>query len=322
MHKEYYSFFLLYNYSTILLFSILFSFTNENSEITIYFKVTGYDIYIINRAFYKDPSQIIVNGQLRDSYKKTCTFEDTPNTVVIKFDDDQLISTENMFKEVPDILEIDLTNFDFSKVESMASMFYGCTNLQKIIFGNIDTSSLKNMLQLFDGCQTLTSIDLSKFKTSSVTNMKRLFANCGSLETMDLTSFNTQNVEDMEDLFGNCRKLTSVDFSKFDSSKVKNMRGVFYNCNKLKFLDLSNFNTDSLTNIPYMFSGCKELIYLNIRHFKIKNGVWTEAIFRSTPSYLKICLEDSETQGLLSSTGKSFDCSNTCFNKEINFKLD
>ena len=71
-----------------------------------------------------------------------------------------------------------------------------------------------------------------------------------------------------------------------------------------------------------MFSGCKALIYLNIRSFKIYSGVWTEAIFRSTPSYLKICLEDSPTKELLSSTGKTFDCSNTCFNKEINFKLD
>jgi hypothetical protein len=45
-----------------------------------------------------------------------------------------------------------------------------------------------------------------------------------------------------------------------------------------------------------MFSGCKALIYLNIRSFKINSGVWTEAIFRSTPSYLKICLEDSATK--------------------------
>ena len=308
-------------FSPILLLSILFSFSFENSEITIYFKVTGNDIYIINKEFYKDPSQIIVNGELRETCKKTCTFEETPNTVVIKFED-VLESTENMFKDMTDILEIDLTNFDFSKVESMASMFYNCKYLQKIIFGNMDTSSVKNMNQLFDGCQTLTSIDLSKFKTSSVTNMRKLFSNCGSLKSIDLTSFNTQNVENIEDLFGGCQQLTSVDFSKFDSSKVKNMRGVFYNCYKLLFLDLSNFSTDSLNNIPYMFSGCKALIYLNIRPFKINSGVWTEAIFRSTPSYLKICLEDSSTKELLSSTGKTFDCSNTCFNKEINFKLD
>ena len=168
-------------FSPILLLSILFSFSFENSEITIYFKVTGNDIYIINKEFYKDPSQIIVNGELRETCKKTCTFEETPNTVVIKFED-VLESTENMFKDMTDILEIDLTNFDFSKVESMASMFYNCKYLQKIIFGNMDTSSVKNMNQLFDGCQTLTSIDLSKFKTSSVTNMRKLFSNCGSLK--------------------------------------------------------------------------------------------------------------------------------------------
>ena len=123
-------------------------------------------------------------------------------------------------------------------------------------------------------------------------------------------------------MFGFCKQLTSIDFSNFSSAKVKNMRGIFYNDNNLLFLDLSNFNTDSLNNIPYMFSGCSSLIYLNIRPFKIKSEVWTEAIFRSTPSYLKICLEDPETQSLLSSTGKSFDRSNTCFDKDIDFKLD
>ena len=40
-------------------------------------------------------------------------------------------SFENMFTELTNIIEIDLSNFDTSLVESMSGMFNGCVSLKK-----------------------------------------------------------------------------------------------------------------------------------------------------------------------------------------------
>ena len=313
--------FLITNFSSFLFhFYLLIILTNENSEIKLSIQGTG-NLEFINSNFYKEPSQVKVNGEIKASCKKTCEFENSPNEVIINFDEN-LNSGKNMFNGMSNILEIDLSNCQFSQVSSMEAMFCGCSNLKKINFGNIDTSSVQNMYQLFHGCVSLTTLDVSKFNTASVTSMKKMFAVCEKLISIDITNFNTQNVLDLEDMFGGCKTLSSIDFSSFDTSKVRNMRGIFYNCHNLKFLDLSNFSTDSLTNIPYTFSGCTSLIYLNLLNVRIRSGIWTESIFRSTPNYLKICISDPNTISLLSSTGKTFDCSDPCFDKTTDFKLD
>ena len=81
------------------------------------------------------------------------------NNVTIVFDE-EINSTENMFYNLVNISEIDLTNFDTSNIKKMKSMFYGCKGLKNIIFGNINTSSVEDMSQLFKFCTIITSIDV------------------------------------------------------------------------------------------------------------------------------------------------------------------
>ena len=80
--------------------------------------------------------------------QKKCNLEDNINNITIIFDDD-INSCENMFKDLLNIKEVDLSNFDASKVTSMLSMFNGCNYLEKITFGNINTYSLQNMEYFF-----------------------------------------------------------------------------------------------------------------------------------------------------------------------------
>ena len=58
-------------------------------------------------------------------------------------------SSHDMFLELVDIIEVDLTDFDSSILEDMSSMFNGCINLRKITFGNINTAGVQNMYRLF-----------------------------------------------------------------------------------------------------------------------------------------------------------------------------
>ena len=305
----------------IILFSSISLFEGAlNSEIHLISEGSG-NYYILSQDFYGEPFEVWVNGQRSDSCNKLCNFiEDGYNNVIIKFNI-KINSCQNMFKNLRQIIEIDLSSFDTSNVENMNNMFYECTNLRKINFGNIDTSLVKDMSAMFSGCRNLIYIDLSKFDTSSVTNMLEMFKNCKKLKSVDASSFNTAKVVDMFDLFGECSELLTVNLSSFDTSKVTRFHGMFFHCTKLKYIDIKNFVGPSTTEIGYMFDSCK-LIFLNMKSFKIDT---TKSIERTNtaPNELKyLCLEDTSTLNYARFNINNRDCSNICFRKNIKVDIE
>ena len=309
-------------YFLFLTFLILLFISFEQLEINLIIKGKGEQIFI-NNSFYLNPSIVIINGEIKNSCKKSCVFENDINNVTIKFNE-SLNSCENMFDGLSNIIEINLSNLDTSKVTNMDSMFNQCINLGEIKFGNINTSLVKNMYQLFHNCKKLETIDVSNFDTSSVTTMKYLFRYCESLITIDVSKFNTSNAVDMCDIFNYCCTLTSINISNFDTSKAVNMRGMFYHDYKLKYLDLSNFDTSSAKDLQYMFGGCNSLIFINLFNFKIKNDANINCIFcEITSNSIKICINEHNSKDKIKSkAGKISDCSDLCFNKSIKIDLN
>ena len=315
-----------FKYSITFTFIIIFFvslISIYNKDIKIYFSEINLIIRgkneqnILSEEFSFDPDQVFVNGILNNSCIKTCFLNNELNDITIIFNNN-LESCSNMFKNLDNILEVDLSNFDTSKVTLMDSMFYNCTNLKKITFNNINTSSVKNMSHMFYECRSLTTIDLSNFDTSSVINMSSTFKRCKSLKFIDASRFNTSKVEDMKDIFAYCDELLAVNVSSFDTSNVKIFQGIFYNSSKLKYLDLSNFNFSSATNIYYMFDYCRNLIYLNIYLYELKNENELNITIKEH-SNTKYCFKFLDYQN------HSFDygvlnCSDICF-KPINMSF-
>ena len=77
-----------------------------------------------------------MNGILNSANTKEVLLEEDINNITIGFDD-PIISCQNMFKDLDNIIEIDLSNFDTSKVINMAFMFLNCIRLEKINLWNI-----------------------------------------------------------------------------------------------------------------------------------------------------------------------------------------
>ena len=73
---------------------------------------------ILYSSFNSEPSKVIVNGIVKESCKKSCIFEYEINNVTIYFND-YITSCKNMFYNLSNIIEIDLSNFDFSRVITM-----------------------------------------------------------------------------------------------------------------------------------------------------------------------------------------------------------
>ena len=99
------------------------------SEINLFISGTG-NQKIINQAFNPSPSEVLVND-VSIALCNICNLPNSsPNKITLKFNSD-INSCENMFMDLNNIIEIDLSNFDASKSISMSNMFNGCTSLKK-----------------------------------------------------------------------------------------------------------------------------------------------------------------------------------------------
>ena len=104
----------------ILIISFIFSNSKRhiriisiyNSEIRLVINTPG-EQDILSSSFYKEPLEVKVNGITKSSCKKKCNLEDNINNITLIFDDD-INSCENMFKDLLNIKEVDLSNFDTS----------------------------------------------------------------------------------------------------------------------------------------------------------------------------------------------------------------
>ena len=290
----------------------------SKSEINLVIKGKGTQ-YLLSSNFYKDPSEVLVNGELDTSCKKTCNLNGDINNITLIFNEN-LNSCANMFNGRSNILEIDLSNFDSSNVTSMNRMFYQCSILQKIKFGNIKTSSVKDMSETFHYCYKLLYIDLTNFDTSSVTTMYQMFRHCDTVIYIDASSFITTKVENMEDLFSECGNLVAVNVLSFDTSNVKKMNGMFSACKNIKFVNLVNFSGNSVINMNHMFFDCSSLKILNFKSINIINSAEMNWMFDSVSNNLKYCTSDSKLKSRLS--GKQLVCSDSCFINNYKYNVE
>ncbi len=215
----------------------------------------------------------------------------------------------NLFRRLPNLLELYISGFDTSNVKDMSYMFYGCVSLNNVDLSSFDTGNVTDMSNMFESCYSFTELNVSSFNTIKVKNMSSMFAGSKNLTSLDLSNFNTSNVTSMYFMFGGgqtkgedgnyyysvglehidlssfdtsnvtsigymfygCHKIQSLDLSSFDTSKVTDMAIMFCGCESLKNLDLSNFNTSNVNSMYHMFAECDSIEYLNLANFDISS---------------------------------------------------
>ncbi|MCD2006671.1 BspA family leucine-rich repeat surface protein [Listeria monocytogenes] len=209
-----------------------------------------------------------------------------------------LLTTEGMFKNCSNLMEVDLSGLDTSAVTTMWDMFNSCRALEELDVSHFDTSSVTNMSYMFYDNRNLEVLDVSNLDTGSVTNMYAMFEDCTSLEELDVSNFDTSSVTDMYRVFNGCEKLKKLDVSNFDTSSVTNMAAMFSDNEKLEKLDLSTFDTSSVTNMGTMFKNCtalKSLFLDNFTHAASSTDMFTGT---TSLSYLFVSHNVSNFNGL------------------------
>ena len=236
------------------------------------------------------PDIVIINDELQTEINSinSFTFDKEENTIILKWKT-LFTSCRDMFRNINDIISIDLSNFNTSQVTDMTSMF--------------------------DNCH-VNSINLKNFNTSIVFNMGCMFCN-NEINYLDLSSFKTSKVKNMKFMFSYCTKLKELNLANFDTSSVDNMDYMFWNAKSLKILNLYNFDISSVTSMSNIFEGCNSLLYLNIISFEEKNGVILDNIFSDNLDLLVYCIDKQKAPNIFEKLGTNWisDCENKCFSK-------
>ena len=148
-----------------------YQFKNKFANITIKIKKTNSGnifYYKFSTQFY--PNKIKINNIEQKNIKNNnFAFDEDINIVELIWENNDINSCKNMFRENQNIIEIDLNNFDITRATSMWCMFKSCNNLAAVNLTKLDTSNIIEMNGLFHFCSSLTSIDLSNFNTLKVT---------------------------------------------------------------------------------------------------------------------------------------------------------
>ena len=227
-------------------------------EIKLWFNPTDKTAY-----YYAEPEKAYLNEA------SNRMFRDLPNLIsldVSSFDTSKVTNMEAMFAGMPSLTTLNLSNFDTSKVIRMNSMFEGASRLTTLNLSNFDTSKVTDMEAMFGYMYGLTSLNISNFDTSQVTNMRDMFSNMRNLTSLNLTNFNTSKVTDMRAMFGYMYGLSSLSLTNFDTSKVTDMNSMFAGMS-LTSLNLSNFNTSKVTDMGSMFYNMRNLSSLSLTNF-------------------------------------------------------
>ena len=143
----------LKNYFCLLVMISLLCFINSQrsldddltNSISLKFNKTGLVKIISN--FQTEPTKIYINGE-QNVYTNMVTINALNDIVKIEWNV-HLTSCNEMFKDLPDVTEIDFTNFYSSSVTVTSSMFYNCISLTSINFNNFITSSVTKMDSMF-----------------------------------------------------------------------------------------------------------------------------------------------------------------------------
>ena len=251
----------------LIMFNLIILTVSQNNEIKTKVRGGGRQP-ILFKNFINTPYQVLVNGYTTniESDNYISNLEEGDNTIIMKWNY-PIESASEMFSDLINLIEIDLSEFDASELTSMNLMFYGCTNLISINITNFNAPKLTNMASTFWKCESLISVDFSRSNIPSIDTISSLFHSCKSLKSINFQNFPTSKVRSFAFLFYSCSSLESIDLSNFDTTSVTRMNYMFSGCVSLTSLDLSNFRTPLLDYNPLMFSGCTNLKYLDISNF-------------------------------------------------------
>ena len=113
-------------------------------------------------------------------------------------------SLAKLFENIPQLKEVNFTDFNMSEVTNMDSAFSGCSSLENVVFDGVDSRNLQTMNFLFKDCKNLKNVNLSPLNILNVVTMNSPFQGCTNLE-VNISSFPKINDDFLLGTFSNLK---------------------------------------------------------------------------------------------------------------------
>ena len=226
---------------------------NYTFELTYQTNIKNEKIILFNKIYENFVDEIIIdNRKINTSYFYTFLNRGEHN-VKILLNTTDLNSTEEMFFNISNLINIEIIELKAGNLFSTKRMFNNCKNVKKINFHFENNEGIRDLSYMFYNCNSLEDLILSNLVTKKTEDISYMFANCNSLKALNVTSFNTSSVKNMSGLFYGCSSLISIDLSSFETPNLIDMKYMFSNCTSITSLNLKFFDVSNIRNIDYMF---------------------------------------------------------------------
>ena len=275
--------------------------TNDNFIINLTIEGKGYQAILGDNT--KTPLTVIINGQTQDYPNILYEMKENINNITVIWDERP--SCSKMFKNVGNVISVDLSLFNSSYETDTSEMFSGCINLKYINFTGFYFSFVDNMDKMFYDCVKLVSLDLSNFYSQALLSMESMFENDESLLFLNLINFDISKVTNMKRMFYNCNSLVYINFDTLTESEsedidieylISNNNAIIYciqqnDCPKIySFLDSNGFEND-----------CDNLCFKQNRKIKAKEKICVESCDNGKNVFEinGICYENEENENTI-----------------------
>ena len=232
---------------------------NKNSDFDIY--IDGTKIKYSKEYKFDSIGKHKVQFKLQNNINMDYMFKDVQDLISVEMISEQncqILSMESTFENCYGLTDFNLTGFDGSNLKSMKKAFYR-SELTNYHFDSFNTENLEDISYMLS-TTSINEISLKGINTSKVINMSHLFESCSSSLEVDLSNLDTSSVKDMSYMFSSIGSIKDLDLSNFKTSQVVTMANMFQDCISLTYLHISNFDTSKVEDMSYMFDSCFALI--------------------------------------------------------------
>jgi len=188
-------------------------------------------------------------------------------------------SNEGIFKSVPEINALDLSDIPIVDKTNLAGYFH-LSHIRNIIMPT-KVGEMTDLSYCFKGCGYLDTINISLNINDNI-SMNAMFRECVSLREVKLINRNFDRHLGISFIssFENCYNLERVIFEGFNDVDILEVRDMFSGCHKLKSVNMHNFKTTNIENMANMFNACFELEELDISNFTFDKVLILSSMFR------------------------------------------
>ena len=177
-------------------------------EIICKFDVTHQNTQIFGEDFIKSSNFKVYIDELPVEYKKEYGFKDYGiHKIKIELYED--LKMDNMFKNIPNLISIEMNSKENCKILSMKSTFKHAKSLQTFNINGFDATELK-LTRKFFYIANLNSFSFNLFDTKNLEDVSYMFS-LSSIKEFSLNVLNVNNVRNMSHFLEECDLLVEFD---------------------------------------------------------------------------------------------------------------